>query len=73
MLQEQRSRVAPPSWATMYPGTRHQGKSPRNENATLTAGLRCTPDTLPINKMIAITINAGALTAAVRLIVPGKA
>src|SRR5215510_995171 len=39
----------------------------------LTAGLRCAPDTLPMNKMIAITISAGAVTAAVRLIVSGNA
>ncbi len=39
----------------------------------LTAGLRCAPDTLPMNKMIAITIKPGATTAAWRLIVPGNA
>ena len=39
----------------------------------LTAGLRCAPDTLPMNRMIANTIRPGATTAAVRLIVPGKA
>ncbi len=57
----------------MYPGTRCHGKSPRSANAMLTAGLRCAPDTLPMNRMIAITINPGATTAAVRLIVFGKA
>ena len=57
----------------MYPGTLHHGKSPRNANAMLTAGLRCAPDTRPMNKMIAITINPGATTAAVRLIVSGNA
>ena len=39
----------------------------------LTAGFRWAPDTLPMNKMMAMTINAGATTAAVRLIMPGKA
>ena len=39
----------------------------------LTAGFRCAPDTLPMNKMIAITISPGATTAAVRVIVFGKA
>ena len=57
----------------MYPGTRCHGKSPRSANAMLTAGLRCAPDTLPMNRMIAITISPGATTAAVRLIVFGKA
>ena len=57
----------------MYPGTRRHGKSPRSENAMLTAGFRCAPDTLPMNKMIAITISPGATTAAVRLIVLGNA
>ena len=38
-----------------------------------TAGLRWAPETLPMNKMIAITMRAGATTAAVRLITPGKA
>ena len=57
----------------MYPGTRRQGKSPRSENATLTAGLRWAPDTLPMKRMIAITISPGATTAAVRLIVSGNA
>jgi hypothetical protein len=57
----------------MYPGTRHHGKSPRSENATLTAGLRWAPDTLPMNRMIASTIRAGATTAAVRLMVFGNA
>ena len=57
----------------MYPGTRRQGKSPRSENATLTAGFRWAPDTLPMNMMIAITISPGATTAAVRVIVSGNA
>ena len=57
----------------MYPGTRRQGKSPRSEKATLTAGLRWAPDTLPMKRMIAITIRPGATTAAVRLIVSGNA
>ena len=39
----------------------------------LTAGLRWAPDTLPMNRMIAITISPGATTAAVRLIVSGNA
>ena len=39
----------------------------------LTAGLRCAPDTLPMKRMIAITMSPGATTAAVRLIVPGNA
>ena len=39
----------------------------------LTAGFRCAPDTLPMNRMIAITISPGAVTAAVRLIVSGNA
>ena len=57
----------------MYPGTRRHGKSPRSANAMLTAGLRCAPDTLPMNRMIASTISPGATTAAVRLIVFGNA
>ncbi len=57
----------------MYPGTRSHGKSPRSANATLTAGLRWAPDTLPMNRMTASTISAGAVTAAVRLIVFGNA
>ena len=57
----------------MYPGTRRHGKSPRSENAMVTAGFRWAPDTLPINMMIAITISPGATTAAVRLIVFGNA
>ena len=39
----------------------------------LTAGLRWAPETLPMNKMIAMTISPGATTAAVRLIVSGNA
>src|SRR6478672_10648730 len=57
----------------MYPGTRRHGKSPRSEKATLTAGLRWAPETLPMNRMIPSTINPGAVTAAVRLIVLGNA
>ncbi len=57
----------------MYPGTLHHGKSPRRANPKLTAGFRWAPDTLPMNKMIASTISPGAVTAAVRLMVPGKA
>jgi len=38
----------------------------------LTAGFRCAPDTLPMNKMMAITMSAGATTAAVRLMVRGS-
>ncbi len=30
----------------------------------LTAGLRCAPETVPMNKMMAITISAGATTLA---------
>ena len=57
----------------MYPGTRCHGKSLRRANAILTTGLRCAPETFPMNRMIAITIRPGATTAAVRLIVPGNA
>ena len=32
-LQEPRGEARTASWATMYPGTRRQGKSPRSENA----------------------------------------
>ena len=32
----------------------------------------CAPETLPMNRMIAITIRPGATTAAARLIVSGK-
>ena len=39
----------------------------------LTAGFRWAPDTLPMNRITASTIRAGAVTAAVRLIVFGKA
>ena len=39
----------------------------------LTAGLRWAPDTLPMNRMIPMTINPGATTAAVRVIVSGNA
>ena len=57
----------------MYPGTRCHGKSLRRANAILTTGLRCAPETFPMNRMMAITIRPGATTAAVRLIVPGNA
>ena len=33
------ARIAPTSWARMYPGTRSQGKFPRTANAKVTAGL----------------------------------
>jgi hypothetical protein len=49
------------------------GKSPRRAKAMLTAGLRWAPETLPMNKMIDMTIKPGATTAAVRLIVSGTA
>ncbi len=39
----------------------------------LTAGFRCAPETLPMNKMIDMTISPGATTVAVRLIVSGNA
>ena len=40
----------------------------------LTAGFRCAPEILPMNKMMAMTVSAGAVTAAVCwLITPGKA
>ncbi len=39
----------------------------------LTAGFRCAPEILPMNKMMAMTVSAGAVTAAVWLITPGKA
>ena len=54
----------------MYPGTRRQGKSLRSEKASVTAGLRCAPETAPMNRMIAITISPGAATAVDRLIAP---
>ena len=54
----------------MYPGTRLQRKSPRTANASDTAGLRCAPETAPMNRMIASTIKPGATTAAARLIWP---
>ena len=57
----------------MYPGTRRHGKSPRSEKATLTAGFRCAPETLPMNMMMPITISPGATTAALRVIVFGNA
>ena len=56
--------MAPRNWATMYAGTRFHGKSPRAAKAMLTAGLRCAPETVPMNKMMAITISAGATTLA---------
>jgi hypothetical protein len=54
-------------------GTLRQGKSPRRAKPMLTAGFRWAPETLPMNKMIDMTINPGATTAAVRLIVSGNA
>jgi hypothetical protein len=39
----------------------------------LTAGFRWAPEILPMNKTMAITVSAGAVTAAVWLITPGKA
>jgi hypothetical protein len=39
----------------------------------LTAGFRWAPEILPMNKMMAMTVSAGAVTAAVWLITPGKA
>jgi hypothetical protein len=39
----------------------------------LTAGLRSAPETLPMKRMIPITIKPGATTAAQRLIVFGNA
>ena len=71
--RNQAARVAPINWTTMYPGTRRHGKSPRSAKAMLTAGLRWAPDTLPMNRMMPSTIRAGAVTAAVRLMVSGKA
>jgi len=38
----------------------------------LTAGFRCAPEILPMNKMMAMTVSAGAVAAAVWLITPGK-
>src|SRR5215471_14618831 len=58
------AKIAPRNWATTYAGTRFHGKSPRAANAKLTAGFRCAPDTVPMNKMMAITISAGATTLA---------
>ena len=39
----------------------------------LTAGFRCAPEILPMNKMMAMTVSAGATTAAPWLITPGNA
>ena len=39
----------------------------------LTAGFRCAPEILPMNKMMPMTIRPGATTAAVRLMTPGNA
>ena len=39
----------------------------------MTAGLRCAPETAPMNRMIAITMRPGAVTAAVRLMAPSEA
>ena len=58
------AKAAPTNWATMYAGTRFHGKSPRAAKATLTAGFRCAPETVPMNKMMAATISAGATTFA---------
>ena len=55
----------------MYPGTRLQGKSPRAAKAMLTAGLRCAPETAPMNRITAITMRPGATTAAVGETEPG--
>jgi len=58
------AKIAPRNWATTYAGTRFHGKLPRSAKATLTAGLRWAPETVPMNKMIAVTISAGATTRA---------
>jgi hypothetical protein len=71
--RNQAASAAPASWTTMYPGTLRHGKSRRRAKARLTAGLRWAPETLPMNRMIAITMRPGATTAAVRLMVSGKA
>ena len=42
------------------PGTRLHGKSRRNAKPTVTAGLKCAPDTAPVARMIAITVKPGA-------------
>ena len=39
-------------------------KSPRSANAMLTARLRWAPETAPMNRMMAATISAGAMTSA---------
>ena len=39
----------------------------------MTAGFRCAPETLPMKRMIPITMSPGATTAACLLIVSGKA
>ena len=49
------------------------GEVTRSAKAMLTAGLRCTPEILPMYKMMPMTISPGAMTAAVWLITPGKA
>ena len=67
------AELPPAPEVTADPGTRPQGKSRRNAKAIDTAGLRCAPEILPMKRMMAITINAGATTAAVRLITPGNA
>ena len=54
----------------MYPGTRRHGKSPRRVNPSVTAGLRCAPETAPMKRMIPITISPGAATAVDLLIAP---
>jgi hypothetical protein len=40
--------MAPTNSATIYAGTRFQGKLPRIAKANVTAGLRCAPDTAPM-------------------------
>jgi len=64
------ARAAPRSWAITYPMQRLQGKSPRSPNAIDTTGFRWAPETPPMNRMIAMTVRPGAVTAAVRLIWP---
>src|SRR5215218_4427224 len=64
------ARVDPSSSATMYPGTRRQGKSPRRAKPRVTAGFRWAPLTAPMNKMIARTIRPGAVTPAPRPMAP---
>ncbi|MFM2438217.1 MAG: hypothetical protein RLZ55_1036, partial [Actinomycetota bacterium] len=52
----------------MYAGTRHQGTSPRVAKATVTAGLRWLPLSLPRNRMTAKTVTpiiAGTIPGAI--------